>query len=77
MQIPPRSLFGRLVLLLLAGLILAQSLSVFILLRDRGQLLYESIQENLIVRTRRHCAPARLPCRRRAPKMLPCWRARI
>ena len=51
MQILPRSLFGRLVLLLLAGLILAQSLSVFILLRDRGQLLYESIRENLIVRT--------------------------
>ncbi|KRT54381.1 Signal transduction histidine kinase [endosymbiont of Ridgeia piscesae] len=47
----PKSLFGRLVLLLLTGLVLAQLLSAFILLRDRGQVLYESIRENLIVRT--------------------------
>lgn len=51
MHILPRSLFGRLVLLLSVGLILAQLLSAFILLRDRGQLLYESIRDNLIVRT--------------------------
>ena len=51
MRILPRSHFGRLVLVLLTGLVLAQLLSAFILLRDRGQVLYESIQENLIVRT--------------------------
>ena len=51
MRVLPRSLFGRLVLLLLTGLVLAQLLSAFILLRDRGQVLYESIRENLIVRT--------------------------
>ncbi|MET0081317.1 MAG: glycosyltransferase, partial [Candidatus Thiodiazotropha lotti] len=51
MNILPKSLFGRLVLVLLTGLILAQLLSAFILLRDRGQVLYESIRENMIVRT--------------------------
>ncbi len=51
MRVLPRSLFGRLVLVLLTGLVLAQLLSAFILLRDRGQVLYESIRENLIVRT--------------------------
>ena len=51
MRILPKSLFGRLVLLLLTGLVLAQTLSAFILLRDRGQVLYESIRENMIVRT--------------------------
>ena len=51
MRLLPRSLFGRLVLLLLSGLILAQLLSAFILLRDRGQALYESLGENLIERT--------------------------
>jgi signal transduction histidine kinase len=39
------------VLLLLTGLILTQLLSSFILLRDRGQVLYEAIRQNLIVRT--------------------------
>ena len=51
MRVLPSSLFGRLVLLLLTGLVLAQLLSAFILLRDRGQVLYESIRENLIIRT--------------------------
>ncbi|WP_369408870.1 ATP-binding protein [endosymbiont of Lamellibrachia barhami] len=51
MRLLPRSLFGRLVLLLLTGLVLAQLLSTFILLRDRGQVLYKSIRENLIIRT--------------------------
>ncbi|MEN8167772.1 MAG: ATP-binding protein, partial [Pseudomonadota bacterium] len=51
MRLLPGSLFGRLVLLLLTGLVLAQLLSAFILLRDRGQVLYQSIRENLIVRT--------------------------
>ena len=51
MRLLPRSLFGRLVLLLLTGLILTQLLSSFILLRDRGQVLYEAIRQNLILRT--------------------------
>ena len=51
MRVLPSSLFGRLVLLLLTGLVLAQLLSAFILLRDRGQVLYESIRANLIIRT--------------------------
>ena len=51
MRLLPRSLFGRLVLVLLTGLVLAQLLSAFILLRDRGQVLYQSIRENLIDRT--------------------------
>jgi len=51
MRILPKSLFGRLVLLLLTGLILAQLLSAFILLRDRGQALYASQRENLVERT--------------------------
>lgn len=50
-KIIPRSLFGRLVLILSVGLILAQVLSAFILLRDRGQVLYEAMRENLIERT--------------------------
>ena len=51
MRILPRSLFGRLVLLLLTGLILTQLLSAFILLRDRGQILYQSMRDDLITRT--------------------------
>ena len=51
MSILPKSLFGRLVLVLLIGLILAQSLSAYFLLHDRGQTLYQAIQENLITRT--------------------------
>lgn len=47
----PSSLYGKLILVMLSGLILAQLLSAFILLRDRGQVLYESIRENLLVRT--------------------------
>jgi signal transduction histidine kinase len=38
----PRTLFGRLVLVLLAGLLLAQLLSAYILLRDRATTLYEA-----------------------------------
>jgi signal transduction histidine kinase len=44
-------MFGRLVLLLLTGLILTQLLSSFILLRDRGQVLYDAVRQNLILRT--------------------------
>ena len=51
MRILPRSLFGRLVLVLLTGLILTQLLSAFILLRDRGQILYQSMRDDLITRT--------------------------
>lgn len=51
MRLVPQSLFGRLVLVMLAGLVLAQLLSAFILLRDRGQALYDAVRENLIGRT--------------------------
>jgi signal transduction histidine kinase len=51
MHILPKSLFGRLILVLLTGLILAQLISAFILLRDRGQVLYESVRKNLITHT--------------------------
>jgi len=46
-----RSLFGRLTLALLVGLVLAQLLSASILLRDRGQTLYRSIRAQLVERT--------------------------
>ncbi len=51
MRLIPQSLFGRLVLVLLTGLVLAQLLSAFVLLRDRGQALFEAIRGNLIERT--------------------------
>ncbi len=51
MRLLPRSLFGRLVLVLLTGLVLAQLLSALVLLRDRGQALYQSVQSHLIMRT--------------------------
>jgi signal transduction histidine kinase len=51
MRLLPRSLFGRLILVMLTGLVLAQLLSAFILLRDRGQVLYDAVRENLIART--------------------------
>lgn len=51
MRLAPKSLFGRLVLVMLSGLILAQLLSAFILLRDRGQVLYDAVRQNLILRT--------------------------
>jgi signal transduction histidine kinase len=51
MRILPRSLFGRLVLVLLGGLVAAQLLSAYILLRDRGQTLYQSIRADLVERT--------------------------
>lgn len=38
----PRTLFGRLVLVLLAGLLIAQFLGAYILLRDRATSLYEA-----------------------------------
>ncbi len=51
MRLLPKSLFGRLVLVLLSGLVLAQLLTAFLLLRDRGQVLYEAVRQNLIMRT--------------------------
>ena len=51
MRLIPRSLFGRLVLVLLTGLVLAQFLSAFVLLRDRGEVLFEAVRANLIERT--------------------------
>ena len=51
MKLLPRSLFGRLVLVFLLGLVVAQLLSTLVLLRDRGQVLYESFRTNLIHRT--------------------------
>ncbi len=51
MRILPRSLFGRLSLVLLAGLVAAQLLSASILLRDRGQTLYQNIRGDLVERS--------------------------
>ncbi|MDH4191928.1 MAG: ATP-binding protein [Betaproteobacteria bacterium] len=42
MRLLPQSLFGRLVLVLLAGLVLAQLATGYINLTERGQLLYEA-----------------------------------
>ncbi|MEW8000802.1 MAG: ATP-binding protein [Candidatus Thiodiazotropha endolucinida] len=51
MRLVPKSLFGRLILVMLSGLVLAQLFTAFILLRDRGQVLYDAVRQNLIVRT--------------------------
>ncbi len=51
MRFRPRTLWGKLVLVLLSGLVFAQLLSAFVLLRDRGQTLYEAVQQSLIART--------------------------
>lgn len=51
LRLLPKTLFGRLVFVLLVGLIIAQSLSTFILLLDRGTVVYQAIQNNLINRT--------------------------
>ena len=50
MHLLPQSLFGRLLVLLLGGLILAQTLSVAILLYDRGQVLYRAVGGNVAQR---------------------------
>ncbi len=50
LQLLPKTLFGRLVFVLLVGLIIAQSMSTFILLLDRGSVVYQAIQTNLIER---------------------------
>ncbi len=51
MRLFPRSLFARLVLVMLGGLILAQLASALLVLRDRGAALYQSIQADVITRT--------------------------
>ena len=47
----PRSLFGRLTLILTGGLLMTALLSVGVLMRDRGQLLYQAIRNDLVQRT--------------------------
>ena len=47
----PKTLFGRLIFVLLLGLTIAQSLSTLILLLDRGSVVYLAIQTNFINRT--------------------------
>lgn len=42
MKLLPQSLFGRLVLVMLTGLLLAQAVTVYINLSERGQLLYRA-----------------------------------
>lgn len=46
----PRSLFGRLTLVLLAGLIVVQLISTAIVLRDRGAALHQSLREDTVLR---------------------------
>ncbi len=43
MRLLPRTLFGRLLLLLMSGLIIAQSIGVAIQLYDRGQVLHRAV----------------------------------
>ncbi|GAB4349277.1 MAG: ATP-binding protein [Gammaproteobacteria bacterium] len=47
----PRSLFGRLVLILLGGVLIAELLTTAVLLRDRGQSLYRLFRDDVVVRT--------------------------
>jgi signal transduction histidine kinase len=51
MRLLPRSLFGRLTLVLLTGLTATVLLSAGIQLRDRGQIIYEAIHHDVIERT--------------------------
>ena len=50
MRLLPRSLFGRLVLILIVGLILAQTLGSLLLLRDRDRILQQRLGFNMIQR---------------------------
>jgi signal transduction histidine kinase len=47
----PRSLFGRLTLVLLTGLTLTVLLSAWVQMRDRGRALYEAMHQDVIERT--------------------------
>lgn len=50
-RLMPRSLFGRLVLVLFGGLLVVQVLSTAFLLRDRGNTLFQLFQEDVVLRT--------------------------
>jgi signal transduction histidine kinase len=50
MRLLPRSLFGRLVLILIGGLLLAQFLSTGLLLKDRGEIIRENTGQQLVQR---------------------------
>jgi signal transduction histidine kinase len=47
----PRTLFGRLTLVLLAGLTLTTLLSAWVQIRDRGRAVYEAVYQDVIERT--------------------------
>lgn len=51
MRLWPRSLFGRLTLVLLIGFTAALSLAAWIHMHDRGQVIYETIHSEVIERT--------------------------
>lgn len=51
MRLIPRSLFGRLTLVLLTGLTLTVLLSAWVQMRDRGRILYEAMHQDVIERT--------------------------
>jgi signal transduction histidine kinase len=51
MRVLPRTLFGRLTLVLLTGLTLTVTLSTGVQLRERGQVLYAAIHSDVIERT--------------------------
>lgn len=50
MRLLPRTLFGRLLLLLMSGLIIAQSLGIAIQLYDRGQVLHRAVGSHIAQR---------------------------
>jgi signal transduction histidine kinase len=51
MRLIPHSLFGRLILVLLGGLVVAQFVTAAFMLRDRGQTLYQLFREDVVLRT--------------------------
>ena len=51
MRLLPRSLFGRLILVLFGGLVVAQLFSTAFAMRDRGQTLYQLFREDIVLRT--------------------------
>lgn len=51
MRLLPRSLFGRLTLVLLIGFTAALSLAAWVQMHDRGQVIYETIHTEVIERT--------------------------
>ncbi len=51
MRLWPRSLFGRLTLVLLVGFTAAMSIAAWVQMQDRGQVIYETIHSEVIERT--------------------------